>query len=334
MIITHIRSSFLNQYSSTCQHSAFIEYCLLLKSAPHPKTIWGSIYHLCMELIGKLRICQQKNEMSFIHEDIGEIKLSFYEELYDEKYIQELCRRAFNFYQQKYPDKIFDKDYKQIEKWVFQTLTYKNGLTDPRNKDIIACELKFDIPIDEQWANYNYPEFGIFGNVHFHGTIDQIIRQTDDIYEITDFKSGSLHNFNTGQDKDYVELMTEIQCKFYHYIIFKLFPHLKQTLFSYFYVRYLSPYTIVFDKEDIKNTEKQLKETFLEIKRNTYPKLKSKHRTHFFCKKICHFCKHSLPNSPLCICEEIQNSIQENGMVNTIKKYKCSKFNFGDYVQS
>ena len=100
------------------------------------------------------------------------------------------------------------KDRRDINETVWTFLTHNNGQFDPRLRDVYHPEPHFDIPIEEDWAKFEYEINGekVEGQLAIKGTIDLVTKIDDDTIEVIDWKTGRRMDWATGEVKDYKKL--------------------------------------------------------------------------------------------------------------------------------
>lgn len=84
--------------------------------------------------------------------------------------------------------------YKQVWNWTWMALEQNNRMYDPRFRDIISPEKKFEFEIKKDWAKYEYFLKGekIEGYLKLKGTIDLVTKIDDNTIEIIDWKGLAL----------------------------------------------------------------------------------------------------------------------------------------------
>jgi hypothetical protein len=197
----------------------------------------------------------------------------------------------------------------------------------------VAAEPHFDIPIDEDWAFYEYEVNGqkVKGQLAIKGTIDLVTETEEGIIEVIDWKTGRRLDWATGEEKTYGKLCSDPQLLLYNYAISKLFPQYKQSIMSIFFIKDGGPFSMCFDQADEKKFLEMLKERFLDIKKNEKPQPISPNRENWKCTKLCHYCKNKWPETDQNMCIYIENSIKTKGMDQTIKDCTRSGFDIGFY---
>lgn len=355
MIVPFIRSSLLNS-ALYCENKCFIEYNLGIKEPPNIKTVHGTIVHKVLECLALCKFAHQKGENFIDDPVIG--KFSFTEkDLYKKSKLPSKVIDGINKHRSNKRDYKWDCQLKQdyrigqdivnlfIEKsyeyyknpewtardwwlcnnYVWIVLEYQNGICDPRNLEIYAPEMEFNIPTN--WTyNYKVDNQKYTGKVHLKGTVDLITKDCD-ILSIMDFKTGQRKDWNTGQVKTLDYLHNDKQLKFYFFCLHKLLD-IDHIIMNIFFIRDGGLFTVNFEKSDLKKIEKDIKNDLDKIINITIPTLKSDDQTDYLCS-ICHFYKNKFPGDDRNICKRIQTDIQDHGMQWVIDNRKEVNFSFG-----
>lgn len=331
MITAYIRSSSLGTLKM-CETQYYISYVLGIDQKTNQRAELGTIFHKVMECLALCRLREQKNEDYVIKDDaIGDIPTDF--DFQSDGGIAILIDRAYEYYTKRSTHEYKKAHYKEVCQWVPDTLNYKNGIYDPRKRDIFAAEQKFDIEIPYDWAKYSYELRGekIEGNLHIKGTIDLILDVNPSTVEVCDWKTGaSRKDWATGKQKEYADFQKDTQLMLYYYAIKKLYPD-KNVIFTIFWVRDGGPFTLCFDESDMLAVEQNLKEKSAYIWKNTQPSMLSKTQNDFRCYRLCHYCKHDWPGTSINICNYVQQHIKKNGIQNTTEELMAKGFNPGIY---
>lgn len=335
MLVTYIRSSSYNNYAY-CQMQYFITYVLGHQSDSGKKAELGTIVHKVMEVLAKLKKFAQDNpkklKLCIQDEAVGEINIKK-SELCTAKFIDDLLQKSYNFYTSESKNSFSKADQNDCLKLVWDTLSYNDGQFDPRYRKIVAAEPHFDIPIDEDWAFYEYEVNGemIKGQLAIKGTIDLVTESSDGIIEVIDWKTGRRLDWATGEEKTYEKLCSDPQLLLYNYAISKLFPEYKQSIMSIFFIKDGGPFSMCFDKADESRFLNMLKERFKDIQKNNTPKPISEDRQGWKCTKLCHYCKNNWPGTDTNMCIHIENVLKTKGMDEAIKQCTKPGFDIGFY---
>jgi len=240
------------------------------------------------------------------------------------------------------------KDLKDCRAWTYKAITDHNKIFDPRTRDIVQPEQHFDITIDKPWANYKYQtKDGLLeGKLAIKGTVDLITRVNSSTLEVIDWKTGRRLDWATGQEKTFEKLCKDPQLKIYHYALSKLYPSYEHVIMTINFINDGGPYSICFDKSDLKSTEDIIRQKFEEIKKTEKPKLNKTWK----CTKLCHFGKKTfeqhdsiLPiveyrdnqvcskGSHMTMCEQIRHDIEMMGMKNVVDSHSAKGYSVASY---
>jgi ATP-dependent helicase/DNAse subunit B len=336
MIVTYIRSSSYNNYSY-CQMQYFITYVLGHQPTSGKKAEIGTILHKVMETLARLKKYNQDNpkkqKLIITDDALGEVACKK-SELYTKDYVNDILRRSFEFYTKDSHHSFSKADTQNCNNLVWNTLEYNDGQFDPRNRNIVAAEPHFDIPIEEDWAKYEYtfPDGRtIKGQLAIKGTIDLVTESSDGIIEVVDWKTGRRLDWATGEEKTYEKLCSDPQLLLYNYAISKLFPDYKQSIMSIFFIKDGGPFSMCFDKEEHSKFLEMLKDKFEDIKNNNRPQPLSQSRESWKCTKLCHYYKNNWPDSDKSICQYVDDHIDLYGIDGTVKKCTKDGFDIGYY---
>lgn len=334
MLVTYIRSSSYNNYAY-CQMQYFITYVLGHQSDSGKKAELGTIVHKVMETLAKLKKYAQDNpkkaKLTIEDEALGKIDIKK-NELYTDAFVKAVLQKSFIFYTSGSKNSFTKTDQNDCMKLVWDTLQYNDGQFDPRYRNVVAAEPHFDIPIDEDWAFYEYEIDGkkVKGQLAIKGTID-LVTECDGVVEAIDWKTGRRLDWATGEEKTYEKLCADPQLLLYNYAISKLFPQYKQSIMSIFFIKDGGPFSMCFDDTDKTRFLNMLKSRFQEIQKNNIPKPISENRDNWKCTKLCHYCKHNWPGTDTNMCIHIENTLKTKGMDATIKECTKPGFDIGFY---
>lgn len=319
----------------------FIEYVLGWRGPSGQKADKGTIVHKVLEVLAVIKKAQQ-DQITIIEDDVvGTI------DIYDYS-IDNIIDKTYNYYSKAASHhKWTAKDLKDCKEWVYKAIEFNNGMFDPRNRTILCPEQHFDFEIKKPWAKYVYdtPDGKLEGYLALKGTIDLITQVNDSTIEVIDWKTGRRLDWATGQEKTLEKLQNDPQLRIYHYAISHLYPHIDHIIFSIYFINDGGPFTICFDKSDLKETEQMLRTKFDIIKNNKRPKLNKT----WMCTKLCHFGKTTFENtnidplieyrdnqvckegSFMTKCEQIRHDVDLHSISNVVKSYKHSNHSFGSY---
>ncbi len=342
MIVTYIRSSSYTNFDY-CQMQYFITYNLGWPSKSNKRADMGTMAHKVMEILSGLKKFQQdkpKNKFLVVEDDAcGKVKIDKNRLLTDDL-LDELCELSFECYKLKMTDhKWYPRDLKEVKRSVYMFIRQNGGQFDPRLRNIHHPEPHFDIPIEEDWAKFEYEIDGkmVKGQLAIKGTIDLVTLVNDETIEVIDWKTGRRMNWATGEEKDFKKLSSDPQLLLYFYAISKLYPDYLNRIMSIFFCKDTEgemdpkPFSMCFDKSDEERFLGMLKKRFEEIKKNTSPKLMDPSRRSFKCTRMCHYCKTNWEGTDENMCLFIEKHIKEHGMEETVKKCTRPGFDIGFY---
>ena len=342
MLVTYVRSSSYNNYSY-CEMQYFITYVLGHYSLSGKKADMGTMAHKVMEILAGLKKYQQDHpRVKYLKVDddaVGKFKCKK-SSLNTEELVNELIDLSIDAYAEKSHNDFQKADRKDVYDTVWTFLTHSDGQFDPRKRNIHFPEPHFDIPIEEDWAKFDYktPEGNIVqGQLAIKGTIDLVTKINDDTIEVVDWKTGRRMDWATGEVKDYQKLENDAQLLLYYYAISKLYPEFPNRIMSIFFYKDKDgnadpcPFSLCFSKDDEERFLEMLKNRVKEIQQNNNPQLLDPTRKHWKCKSMCHYCKNNWPGTEQNMCIYIQNHLDKHGMEKTVKDCTREGFDIGFY---
>ena len=341
MIVTYIRSSSYNNYDF-CQMQYFLTYVLGHRSDSNKKADMGTMAHKVMEILAGLKKFQQDNPrkkyLEILDDKCGKIRIHK-DRLYQDDFVHEISEIAISAYEKESPHKFFPADKKNIIKTVFTFLEHSDGLFDPRKRTIYHPEAQFDIPIEEDWAKFEYEIDGekVSGQLAIKGTIDLTTLIEDDTIEVIDWKTGRRMDWTTGEVKDYTKLENDPQLLLYFYAISKLYKDFPNRIMSIFFYKDKDgkvdpmPFSICLGPKDEKRFLEMLRKRFEDIRDNVLPKPIRSDRNTFKCQKLCHFYKNNWPGTDEKMCIFIEKKLKKDGMDKTIQDCTKEGFSIGYY---
>jgi len=313
-----MRSSSYNTHKM-CEALYFYQYVLGIPGPPNFKTVLGSITHRSLEMLAAIKLAEQDDKDSFVIDDMGEFKVAEIN-----RSVEKCTDLAFDSYKasepqfnwdispyKKYDGKIANMHPRDIcHYWVNLAITADGGYFNPLNHKIIAPEIKFDLEINEPWAKYEYNISGKkhIGNLRVVGTSDLVVEIDKDTYEIIDWKTGSMMDWNTMRKKSYQDFEKEFQILLYGYALDRVFKD-KELIFTIFYIRDGGPTTIALDQKKKDAGLALIKEKFLEIKSDNFPDKKVQKA----CTTFCFFGTNNYPNTNQTYCDFLHNKIKSDG---------------------
>jgi hypothetical protein len=324
-----------------CEQQYFIEYVLGWRGPSNQKADKGTIVHKVLEILAFIKKATQENQKAIDDDIAGKINIKKYniETIFDLVYKHYTNNNSHHIWK--------EKDKTDCLSWVYKTLEFNGGMFDPRNRDIVCPEQRFDFTIDKPWAKYafNTDEGRLEGNLALKGTIDLITKIDDNFYEIIDWKTGKRLNWATGKQKTQECLENDPQLRIYHYAVSHLYPHVDNIMITINYINDGGPFSMCFQKSDLIKTEYMLRDKFEKIKSVKRPYLNKS----WMCKKLCHFGKTTFENTEIkpleeyrdnqttnkgdimCKCEQISHDVQLLGIDEAVQLYKHPNHSFGFY---
>ena len=337
MLVTYLRSSSYNNYDF-CELQYFITYVLGHRSDSGKKAELGTIVHKVMEILAGLKKSHQdtptRNKYISITDDaVGTVKVKK-EHFFTKEFVEEMVELSFQSYTKDSKHHWMPADRKAATTLSWQALDHNDGQFDPRFRDVVDPEPHFDIPIDEDWAKYDYtlPDGQIVkGQLAIKGTIDLVTKVSDTVIEVIDWKTGQRKDWNTGEEKTYAKLQTDAQLLLYNYAISKLYPQYEQAIMTIFFVKDGGPFSMCFDNTDQEKFLGMLKGRYQEIQANNKPKPLSPTRASWKCNKLCHFYKNDWEGTGKTMCNHVEDTLKAKGMNETVKELTHEDHSIGFY---
>ena len=336
MMVTYIRSSSYGNYDY-CQMQYFISYVLGHRSPSGKKAQLGTMVHKVMEVLAACKKCLQDNPeektLTITDDALGEIEFTK-RKLYTKKFVDDILDQSYAHYQKDCIHKYYPADLKFCKNLTEKALTYNDGQFDPRNRDVVDAEPNFDLPIEEDWAKFEYemPDgTKANGQLAIKGTIDLVTKIDDGVIEVSDWKTGQRKNWATGEEKTYEKLLEDPQLLLYNYAISRLYPDYEQAIMSIFFIRDGGPFSMCFDKSDQEKFLDMLRKRYQQIQKNTNPRLVSPTRRDFRCQKLCHFCKTDWPGENKSMCQHVEDKLRKEGYDKTVADCTREGFDIGYY---
>ena len=126
-----------------------MQYNLSFKDKTNKKALMGTITHKVMQTLGDKKVAMN-NGLDIVEDDETGRNLTL-EECDNLELLNDI---AFNYYSNAFPEvDITEADKRTCLKWAEKAVAYQDGALDPRNQDVFATELFFDIEIKEPWAS-------------------------------------------------------------------------------------------------------------------------------------------------------------------------------------
>lgn len=316
MIVCYHRSSSLGTLEF-CEQKYFLQYNLSLKDKTNKKALMGTITHKVMQTLGDKKVAMNNNLDIVEDEETGR-NLTL-DECDDLKLLNDI---AFEYYGKAFPEvDLTEADRRTCLKWAEKAVAYRDGFLDPRNQDVFATELFFDIEIKKPWAKYTYKvgKEKIDGYLSIKGTVDLILKHEDNYFEILDYKTGKRINWATGEEKTHEKLQKDTQLLLYYYALRNMYPD-AEFFVSIYYINDGGLFSMVFDDDDYKKAENILKKKFQYIKKQERPKLLSNDNRHWKCQKLCKFSEPYKEGAKKSLCQHVRDEIRKKGVNRVIEE--------------
>lgn len=187
--ITYIRSSSYNCHSM-CPMKYFAEYTLGWTGKTGKKAAQGTVLHKVMEILAHIKLSEQLGKDYYEDEVFGKFSR-------DTTNLDNLIDTVYEYYSTMENHLIWGSvELKECRKWCHKALELNNGQFHPYNQTIVVPEQHFNIPINQDWAKYEYEVYNsttqktetVVGQLRLQGTIDLIIKNNEDTNEIIDYK--------------------------------------------------------------------------------------------------------------------------------------------------
>lgn len=365
MIINFFRSSLLGSWSY-CEQKTFLTYNLGYSEPANKKAVMGTATHAVLESLALGKKYLQENPDTNIviidHEQLGKFSFlveDFYkEEILSDKTVDEinksrtsktiykehkqleyghkrigqdcvntLINKACQVYSVSCEDRWMPADFRDVNNWTWMFIDYLDGMYDPRNREIVAPEMNFNMELDKPWSKFKYKirDEEFTGNLRLKGTMDLITRVGPKTIEIVDWKSGQRIDWGDNcKEKDFDYLCNDKQLMFYFYVASKLFPE-DDIWITIFFCRHGGPFSIPFERDRIPEIEQWIMEKFHEMTNENMPKMISESQTDFRCTRLCKFFKDGS-------CLDIANKVKEHGIQYVIDNFQSPGFKIGTYI--
>ena len=339
MLVPYIRSSSYGTWD-TCQMKYYQVYGLGLDDKTNLKAELGTATHKVMEVLGVCKkILQEGGKQSFVDDAIGEVKFTK-KGLYTDEFVQQLIDRSYDHYRElsvndfekkSFAVKVEDENIRDtkefVEKMCHRALYAWDGAYDPRYRTIVDMEPHFDLPINEEWAYFDYEEDGktVQGQLAIKGTIDTVTSVDDDTIEVIDWKTGQRTVFATGEEKTYAKLQKDPQLLLYNHAISRLYPSYSNRIMTINFLRDGGPFSLMFDDDDDRMFINMLRDRFHEITKAKKLKPVSANRSSWKCKYLCAFSKID-PKTGKTFCHGVEKHIKTYGIDATTEKFKKKSF--------
>lgn len=286
--IVYFRSSSFNCHRF-CPMQYYMEYTLGWRGPSNKKADKGTIVHKVLEICAVAKKAAQDGKKTITDEHIGRVSASNYKP----EYLNKITSRVYKYYTDRLTHHTWTaKDAKDCQLWVWKALELSNGEFDPRNRNVVAAEPRFDFLIEEDWAKYSYDvdDQKLDGYLGMKGTIDLVTDLGDGVYEVIDWKTGKRLDWATGKEKTQTSLFNDAQLRIYHYAMKQMFPDVSAFIITIIFINDGGAFTLHFQDKDLKDTEEMLKQKFEFIKNTNEPKIirQIDPAQSWKCTRLCH----------------------------------------------
>jgi hypothetical protein len=115
---------------------------------------------------------------------------------------------------------------------------------------VLATEQRFEIELPgSDWKVVELD--GAIRQFRVTGYIDLIHEVNADTIEIVDFKTGKRQDWRTLQQKDFYDLLHDVQPRFYHFAASQLYPQYKNVMVTFYWINDGGPMTLPLGTDDI-----------------------------------------------------------------------------------
>jgi len=281
--VTYYRSSSISQWLK-CPLRYYLDFNLGLKFPSGPAAQIGSCVHKILEILAECRMMELDSQSTkpYMYLDSETSYMVDFDSSFDIN-IDELCQHTYNYWIGTIDPARLPPSSKTVKAWmsyrkvkesVDNILNMKPRSFDPRNMNVIAPELKFDIELPYDWAKYDFTFRGQHyqGQLRLKGSIDLVIQDDDFQIEILDWKTGSSDNLETGERKTYEDYCNDIQLQLY-YLVARQFLGLDVKYITIVFLNENLSYSVAFEEEEIldrlKSIYQEMQSCDKPIKKNT-----------------------------------------------------------------
>lgn len=324
-----------------CEQQYLFDYVMGYRSPSNKKADKGTIVHKVLEILAFVKFHQQKGDKTFVDDIVGEVDINNYD-------LDAIIDSVYTYYTTAFSHhKWTATDARDCSKWTYKAINYENGMFDPRKRNILYPEQRFDITIDKPWAHFKYKtkDGPLEGQLSIKGTIDLITQPNENTAEIIDWKTGRRLNWATGEEKTQEKLEVDPQLMIYYYAVKRLYPHIDNVIVTIYFINDGGPFSVAFDKSDLYKTEQLLKDKFKKIQHTLKPRLNKSWK----CTKLCHYGKTTFEGTniepiteyrdgmvcnvgdKMTKCEQVAHDIGLKGYQETVDEYTTPGYNVGHY---
>lgn len=337
--VTYFSSSSFNRHR-TCEMQYLMEYGLGWFGGSNKAAQRGTIVHKVLEICAMYKWHKDNGRTEPFEDEIaGSVEMR----LDDDDYVHEITDKCYDVYttNDKEGFEWTTTDRNECHKLVDAGIS---GMFDPRQAKILASETRFAVPIPHEWAKYEYVRYNLKGQLELKGIIDLIVAESDDVYEIRDWKTGKRIDWATGKEKTQQNLKDDPQLRIYHYAAHYLYPNVSTFLVTLIYLKDGGAFTVLFTEDDLPITEAMIRDRFNKILTTKVPdRIKdSRPKDAWKCRRLCDAGKTSFENTPLethyngfgeplCKCDQVFDEIQRHGIQYVLDRYMNPEYDIRRY---
>lgn len=259
MLVTFLRSSSINSFE-LCQMQYFLGAVLGIRSPSGRKADLGNSVHKALEVLSRQKLARQRGESSFVEPEANKTFVT------GEVDAEAAITHGWSVYEKPGYTRA---DRQDVYDLTMKVLTRDDGAYHPENLDIVAPEQFFDLPVEAEWAWYDYanPRGGprIQGQLRIRGTVDLLYRDDNGIIIYHDYKTGRQWDWAAQKRKDWASLMVDRQLLLYYHAVRRLYPD-DDLLFSIDYVREDGVFFLPYGDEQDAAAVAMLREMFEKIR--------------------------------------------------------------------
>jgi ATP-dependent helicase/DNAse subunit B len=156
----------------------------------------------------------------------------------------------------------------------------RHPIYDPRRLKVIGTEVRLDLSLPgELWQLRDGKQFRVTGYM------DLVHEASADTIEVVDWKTGRRQDFNTQREKDFYDLMRDVQPRLYHLAATQMYPQYPNVLVTFYYINDGGPISLPFTADDLAPTLGSVWRFFDTVRRDQQI---NRSRT-WRCTRFCHY---------------------------------------------
>jgi hypothetical protein len=288
---------------------------------PTSKADLGNCFHKAFELLARKKLAIQNKQTSFQEDELKktwDVDTFTDENAFEESWLYYSKVKAAHWGWGA-------AEYNKVRGWYWDSLQLNGAMWHPMNRDVVMPEQYFDFAIEKDWARYSYVmQDGkkIEGYLGLKGTVDLITRVSSNTLEYVDYKTGMRKDWATGKQKDWKKLRDDSQMRIYHYALDRLYPETEHFIITILYSQDGGAYSLDFNKSDLVQTEKILRNRFETIRDcQRPPRIISDPVHKWKCQRLCSHGMNKWENTDKTVCNHIHQEIISLGLDKVTAKY-------------